>query len=286
MNTTAENNPQCWLSGWPTLNPDGHKYDRGHLLVSGGGIAQTGAAKLAAISALRIGAGLVSIACDRESLPVYAASLLAVMTKPAEQESDYQALAHDPRMTAFLIGPGAGVSERTRTQVRIALATGKPVLLDADALTIYSQQPQSFFTQFRGPVVITPHEGEFARLFQNTKLDLSADRLTRAHEAARLCGAVVILKGAQTVIAAPDGRCIINHHASPHLATAGTGDVLAGIVAGLLAQGMEPYAAACAGVWIHGEAGRRFGAGLIAEDLPSLLPPILHELFPAKASRA
>lgn len=230
----------------------------------------TGAARLAARSAARIGAGVTTLAVAPEAFAVYAAAVESILVRPIGSVADVENLVDDRRVSAFLLGPGAGVEEGTRLRALTLLKREKPVVLDADAITVFQENSNELFAAIKGPCVITPHEGEFARLF-----NLSGDRITRARVAAQRSGAVVVLKGAETVIAAPDGRSIINTNAPPTLATAGSGDVLAGIVVGLLAQGMDVLLAAAAAVWIHGAAASRFGIGLIADDLPDLLPAVL-----------
>jgi hydroxyethylthiazole kinase-like uncharacterized protein yjeF len=274
--TIPDNAPALWHRALPRLKPDGSKYDRGYAVVLGGPINSTGAARLAARAALRIGAGLVSVACDATSLPVYAGALEAVMTKPVRDAANYGELLHDKRITALLLGPGAGLGERTGEFVLTALKSHRPCVLDADALTVFRHSQSMLFAAIAGPVLLTPHEGEFARLFWEV-----STRIEDAHRAARQANAVVLLKGADTVIAAPDGRVVVNRAAPPQLATAGTGDVLAGLATGLMAQGMEAFEAACASVWFHAEAARRFGAGLIAEDLEREIPGILRDLVAA-----
>jgi NAD(P)H-hydrate epimerase len=271
--TTAENVPALWRAALPVPRLDGHKYDRGHALVVGGALS-TGAARLAARAALRLGAGLVTVVAPAAALPVYAAALEAVMVAPLE---DYDRLLSDGRRNALLIGPGCGVGEATATRTLAALAAGKVCVLDADALTSFAPDPERLFRAIGGPTVLTPHEGEFARLF-----GAEGDKLARARAAARQSGAVVVLKGGDTVVAAPDGRAVINTNAPAWLATAGSGDVLAGFVLGLLAQGMAPFEAAAAAVWLHGEVAARFGPGLIAEDLPGGVPAVLCALRPAE----
>jgi NAD(P)H-hydrate epimerase len=230
---------------------------------------------MAARAAARAGAGLTSIAVDSSALPVYAAALTSIMVRPLAAEPDLARLLEDPRITALLIGPGAGVGASTRRHALAMLATRRPVVLDADAFSEFAADPESLFSAVAGPVVMTPHEGEFQRLFG---AEGGGDKLSRARAAARRSGAVIVLKGADTVIAAPDGRAIINSNAPATLATAGSGDVLGGFILGLLSQGMETWLAAAAGVWLHGAAAAEFGPGLIAEDLPDLLPAVLRRL--------
>jgi NAD(P)H-hydrate epimerase len=242
-----------------------------------GGYPMTGAARMAARAAARAGAGLTTIAVAMNALPIYAAALTSIMVQPLALPDDFKRLLDDRRYTAFLIGPGSGTGEETRSRVLAILKTGRPAVLDADALTTFMDDPFTLDHAITGPCVLTPHEGEFRRLF-----DPTGDKLTRARVAARRCGAIIILKGSDTVIAASDGRSVINCNAPPTLATAGAGDVLSGIVLGLLAQGMEPFSAAAAAVWLHGAAATEFGPGLIAEDLPDLLPGVFRRLYDQK----
>lgn len=254
----------------PRPRIDAHKFARGHVVILGGG-RMTGAARLAARAAARVGAGLVSIVCPASAFPIYAASCLSVMVEPMEEPGDWARAIADPRGNALLLGPGAGVTDKTRERVATAAATGKPRVLDADALTVLKGDEGALREATRGGnVVLTPHEGEFARLF-----DTSGSKLDRARRAAERTGAVVLLKGPDTVIAAPDAWAAINTDAPPDLATAGSGDVLAGLVVGLLASGMTPFDAARAGAWLHAAVGREVGPGLIADDLPDALPRVL-----------
>jgi NAD(P)H-hydrate epimerase len=269
---TFENDPALWADALPMLQPDGNKYTRGHALVWGGW-PTTGAARMAARAAARAGAGLTTIAVPVIALPVYAAALTSIMLSPITRPEDLEHLLADNRYTGLLIGPGAGFGPETRSRVLAMLATGRPTVLDADALTAFENDPSALDRAIIGPCVLTPHDGEFRRLF-----DPSGDKLSRTRAAACRSGAVVILKGSDTVVAAPDGRAIINANAPPTLATAGAGDVLGGIVLGLLAQGMEPFLAAAAAVWLHGAAAAEFGPGLLSEDLSDLLPVVLRRL--------
>lgn len=267
-----ENGPVLWSSCLPRPRGSTHKYRRGHVLVHGG-TTMTGAARLSAMAAARAGAGLVTIATAPEAWAVYAAAMTSIMVQRLPS-GDLQPALADERRNVVVIGPGAGVDEQTRRNVLAACATRRSLVLDADALTVFAEDPQSLFTAMAAQCVLTPHEGEFGRLF-----DATGDKLERARSAARQSGAVVILKGADTVIAEPQGRAAINANAPAWLATGGTGDVLAGMVAGLLAQGMPPFEAACAAAWMHGEAGNLAGPGLISEDLPGLLPQVWRGLL-------
>ena len=267
------NQPALWGERFPWPSHDGHKYSRGHGVVVGGGIDATGAARLAARSALRAGAGLVTVASPPGALMVYANALEAVMVRAVADHEAFTDLISDPRKNAVLVGPGNGVTENTKSRALAALAAGKACVLDADALTVFQDDPDELFSALTPDTVLTPHDGEFARLF-----NVEGHKLARTLAAADRAGAVVLLKGGDTVIAAPDGRAVINHNAPPDLATAGAGDVLAGLVLGLLAQGMSGFDAACAAAWLHGDAAARFGPGLIAEDLCEALPASLTAL--------
>lgn len=269
---TFVNGPDLWGAAFPWPAPGSHKYARGHAVVLGGA-AMTGAARLAASGARRAGAGLLTLAAPPEAAGVYRAGEPGVIVAEVGDDGAFAALLGDPRKNAVLLGPGAGIGEVTRRRVLAALGVGKACVLDADALTCFRDDPQTLFRAVAGPCVLTPHEAEFARLFS-----LAGDRLARARAAAAASGCVVLLKGSDTVIAAPDGRAAINGNAPPDLASGGTGDVLAGLVLGLLAQGMEAFAAAAAAAWLHGAAAAEFGPGLIAEDLPAVLPRVLRRL--------
>jgi ADP-dependent NAD(P)H-hydrate dehydratase / NAD(P)H-hydrate epimerase len=278
---TALNDPVLWAARFPVPRVDGHKYSRGHAVVVSGGVASTGAARLAARGALRAGAGLVTIASSREALAVNAAASLAVMVRPVDGAAALADFLRDRRRNVVVLGPGGGVGGELRELVLAALAGERTLVLDADALTSFADQPQELFAAIRnrpGATLLTPHEGEFKRLFN--MIDGNAQsKLERARQAAEGSGAIVLLKGPDTVIAGPDGRATVADNAPPWLATAGSGDVLAGFAAGLLAQGMPAFEAAAAGVWLHGEAGNAAGAGLIAEDLPEALPRVYRRLF-------
>jgi ADP-dependent NAD(P)H-hydrate dehydratase / NAD(P)H-hydrate epimerase len=246
-----------------------HKYDRGHAVIVSGDSAHTGAARLAAGAALRTGAGLVTLASPVSAMAVNAAHLTAVMLVQADDAQALSNLLADRRKNAVCIGPAAGIGSATRAKVRACLASGAAVVLDADALTSFAADPDELFAaiaEFDRPVVVTPHEGEFARLFKGLS-GQTESKCERAVAAAKRSGAIVILKGADTVVASPDGHATVNTNAPPRLATAGSGDVLAGIVTGLLARKIPAFEAACTGVWLHGEAAKNGPANLIAEDL-------------------
>jgi len=283
---TAVNDPRLWRAAFPVPAAQGHKYSRGHAVVVSGGLSTTGAARLAARAALRAGAGLVTLASPQDALSVNAAASLAVMVRPVDGAQALTEFLADSRRNAVVLGPGGGVGSAMRKQVLAALASGAAAVLDADALTSFADDPAPLFAAIAArpqrAVVLTPHEGEFARLFsQLYEKSLVSQKLEKARAAARASGAIVLLKGADTVVASPDGRASIAENAPPYLATAGAGDVLAGIIAGLLAQGMAGFEAASAAVWLHGEAATEFGPGLIAEDLTEALPAVYRRLFAA-----
>ena len=280
---TFRNAPELWIEHFPRPRLDGHKYTRGHAVVLSGGIDSTGAARLAARGALRAGAGLVTIASPREALAVNAAASLAVMVRSVDDASAFSEFLADRRRNVVVLGPGGGVGPRMREFVLAALAAGPALVLDADALTSFAGDLPALTAAIKGrkaPVLLTPHEGEFSRLFSELGEAAPApSKLARARAAAAATGAVVLLKGGDTVVAAPDGRAAIADNASAWLATAGSGDVLAGFCAGLLAQQMPVFEAACAAVWLHGEAGNEAGPGLISEDLPEALPAVYRRLL-------
>jgi hydroxyethylthiazole kinase-like uncharacterized protein yjeF len=278
-----------WASRFPVPRIDGHKYTRGHAVVLSGGLASTGAARLAARGALRAGAGLVTIASPRAALLVNATTNLAVMVRPVDGPDELREALADRRCNTVVLGPGGGVGPEMRGLVLAALDGERAVVLDADALTSFAEQPETLFAAIRarrGATVLTPHDGEFARLFNGvSELSHASSKLDRTRLAAAAAGAVVVLKGPDTVIAAPDGSAAIADNAPAWLATAGSGDVLAGFIAGLLAQGMPDFEAAAAAVWLHGEAANTFGPGLIAEDLTEVLPQVYRRLFAELSDR-
>ena len=287
---TFENRPALWRRSFPSPAVDTHKYRRGHVGVFSGGASSTGAARLSALTAARSGAGAVTVLSPGDAMQANAAHLTAIMLRQVDELADLHGFLADRRPSAFVLGPGFGVGDRARAFTLAVLASGsgagsgvEGLVLDADGITSFRDEPGQLFAAAARPgapaLVLTPHEGEFARLFPAIAEDDSLSKLGKARAAAAAAHAVVIYKGADTVIASFDGRAAINANGAPWLATAGSGDVLAGIVAGLIAQGMPAFEAACAGVWLHAEAGSRFGPGLIAEDLPGALPPMLRDLF-------
>ncbi len=281
---TFENTPALWRKYFPRPREAGHKYDRGHVVIASGPVWSTGAARLAARGALRAGSGLVTIASPREALAVNATASLAVMVRPVDGANELAKFLADRRLNAFAIGPGVGVGEATCDMVLAALSGERAVVLDADAITSFASRPQLLAEALRRrshhATILTPHEGEFSRYFgsldQKTKI---GSKLDRARLAAAPTGAIILFKGADTVVASADGRAAIAANAPPYLATAGAGDVLTGMAAALLAQGMPAFEAASAAVWLHGEAASVFGPGLISEDLPEMLPRVYRQLL-------
>ncbi len=272
----TENGPELWLSRFPWPSAASHKHARGRMVVVSGEAWSTGAARLAARAGLRIGAGLVTVLSPPEALRINAGHLEAVMLRGFETDLELEQAAKD--VDAAVIGPAAGIGEPTLLNVLALARTGAALILDADAITVFRDDPEELFSLLDRDDVLTPHVGEFERLFPGL-LASSPERIAAARSASERAGAVVLLKGSDTVIAAPDGRCAVNANGSPWLATAGSGDVLAGFIGGLVAQGMESFEAACAGAWIHSEAAELHGPGLISEDLPGLAPAVLRRLF-------
>ncbi len=270
-----ENRPDLWLDRYPWPRIEDHKYRRGHAVIVGGA-TMTGAARLAARAARRVGAGLVTIACPPEALAVYAGDMPGLLTRSIADDAAFGGLIADERKNVVLVGPGTGVGGMARDRALAALRAGKACVLDADALTAFETDRDRLFRAIRSPCLMTPHEGEFERLFPSASR--AGGKVERARAAARESGAALLLKGADTVISHPDGRALINSNAPPNLATAGTGDILAGFALGLFAQGMAPFDAAAAAAWLQGAAAESFGPGLIAEDLPDLLPTVLRRL--------
>lgn len=276
------------VSGGPALaaalrkDQAAHKYTHGHAFILSGPVGRGGAGRLAARGALRIGAGLVTLGCPPDAILENAARLDAVMLRPIADQADLAFALEDARITALCLGPALGLEEREAALAAVALSARRPTVLDADALTLLARDAK-LREGLHEACILTPHEGEFARLFPDLCMKETAQsKVDAARAAAVRIGSVVLLKGAETVIAEPSGRVAVNEatsdRAAPWLATAGSGDVLAGFVTGLLARGFSPFDAACAGAWLHVEAARSFGPGLIAEDLPEEVPKVFRAL--------
>jgi ADP-dependent NAD(P)H-hydrate dehydratase / NAD(P)H-hydrate epimerase len=271
----AVNTPRIWGNALPKLSGSAYKFTRGHLTVFSGPMSATGAARLSAMAGLKAGAGLVTLASPADALTVNAAQTTAVMVREVDDLAALEDYLNDRRMSAFVLGPGFGIGEKVRA---FALAlSGRKLVLDADGISSFKERPEILFERFGGDsahLVITPHEGEFARLFPDIANDAQLGKVQKAQAAAKRANAIVVYKGADTVIASPDGRAVVNENAPPWLATAGSGDVLAGIIGGLLAQGMPAFEAAAAGVSMHGKAALSAGEGLTAEDLVAAVRPL------------
>jgi hydroxyethylthiazole kinase-like uncharacterized protein yjeF len=277
-----ENGPELWLGRYPWPGVSAYKTTRGRLIVVSGEAWSTGAARLSARAGLRIGAGLVTLFSPPDALIVNAAHLEAVMLRGFETDAELESAASN--VEAVVIGPAAGVTEATLSNVLALASTGAALVLDADALSVFRDDPAELFSVLDRDDVLTPHAGEFERLFPGL-LAASPERITAVRAAAAKAQAVVLLKGPDTVVAAPDGRAAVNMNGTPWLATAGSGDVLSGFIGGLVAQGMESFEAACAGVWIHAACADAFGPGLISEDLPALAAGVLKHLHDRVAGR-
>lgn len=273
----CENHPDLWIGYYPQPQLNYNKYDRGHVLLLGG-VELTGASRLAALAAQRIGAGLVTVAAPLAVFLIYATSLTSVMVRALNDGGafahSFQELLEDRRINVVLLGPGAGDSQQTRQSVTLALAAGKRCVLDADALNVFEGDAESLKRIINPNCIITPHEGEFERLFDRV-IDPRQDKISRAKAAAAYLGCPVILKGADTIIASPEGLAVVNTNGPATLATAGTGDVLAGFVAGLMAQGVGVFPAGCIATWLHAAVAAEFGPCLVAEDIIAGLPNIL-----------
>ncbi|TWG98456.1 hydroxyethylthiazole kinase-like uncharacterized protein yjeF/hydroxyethylthiazole kinase-like uncharacterized protein yjeF [Mesorhizobium sp. J18] len=289
--SSFENHPALWLEVLPRPAEDAHKYRRGHVAVFSGGASSTGAARLSALGAARAGAGAVTVLSPPDALLINAAHLTAIMLRRCGNVEALGEFIHDRKPSSFVLGPGFGLGETLQEFALAVLETtgeGATLVLDADGITSFRDAPASLFIAAgaRGApgLVLTPHEGEFGRLFPGLAEEGALSKLDKARKAAARSHGTVVYKGPDTVIAAPDGRAAINTNGTPWLATAGSGDVLAGIIAGLAAHGMPPFEAACAAVWIHAEAARSIGPGLIAEDLPAALAPVLQKLYSKQGS--
>ncbi len=269
----SENLPTLWGSDFPFSGPQTHKYGRGHMLVLGGKEPTLGASRLASLAGLRVGAGLVTLAAPSETYPVQASALMDIMVRRFDSAFGFIGIVNDPRIKAVLVGPGAGRGEKTVELVKQVGGKNKALVLDADALASLVGR-SDIITELKSPeVVLTPHEGEFSKLFPD--LPYSEDRVAAVRAAAKRTNTVVVLKGVSTIVACPDGRACIATNAPSWLSVGGTGDVLSGLICGLITQGMPSFEAASAGVWLHGEAGLVAGRGLIASDLLDVIPRVL-----------
>jgi len=280
---TFLNSPGIWIDQFPQPHALGHKYNRGHVVVLGGD-EMSGAARLVALAARRMGAGLVTVSVSKKMFPVYASTLEpGTLLKTTQGLKGFCKIIKDPRKTTCVLGPGAGLYKKTAEKVLSALKANKNCVLDADALSVFQNDPETLFKALydnTGQGGLTPHAGEFLKLFPDlAQKQKQYGKLAITIQAAKRAGCVVVYKGVDTVIAAPDGHAVLNANAPPTLATAGTGDVLAGFMGGLVAQGMPVFKAAQASVWLHAECANLFGLGLVAEDLIDMLPEVLNELF-------
>ncbi len=274
---TPENLPLAQLS----KSSSAHKFSHGHALILSGGVGQGGAARLAARGALRIGAGVVTLGCPPAALLENAMALDAVMTRKVADGKALTEMLRDDRISALCIGPGLGTSDERRSLIAAGLKSGRAMVLDADALTLIGRD-KTLFGLLHPGCVLTPHHGEFARLFPDLSAPDTISKTEATKQAAARAGCTILYKGADTVIADPDGKVSVNaatgDQAAPWLATAGSGDVLAGFITGLLARGFAPMQAATTGAWLHTQAARSFGPGLIAEDLTEELPKVFRAL--------
>ena len=276
---TFENHPSLWLKNFPLPTVQDHKYDRGHVAVYGGNV-RTGAACLAAMASQKIGAGLVTIISKPDNRNLYAACRASIMVDVWNDMEEFKFIMRDARKNSVIIGPGAGSD--IKDVVLTALSFNKSGVLDADVFSAFKDQPQELFSRLSTRYVLTPHAGEFERLFG----PMEGNKLDRARSAAQKSNAIILLKGPDTIIAAPDGTAVISLNGPPTLATAGSGDVLSGLIGGLVAQGMPTFMAACAGCWLQGEAAKIHGLGLTAEDIIYHISQVLNSLFHVPADIA
>ena len=274
-----ENAPSLWLESYPRLKKDFHKYDRGHVIVVAGLKSSLGASRLSARAALRLGAGLVTLACNKDNIDPIISNTTSEMAAEYRNINDFRKIISEKRVSSVLIGPGCGNGEETRIKVEAVLEICKFAVLDADALTAFEMFPDRLLKQLNSNKILTPHLGEFKRLFPDI-YEEGKDIKTMAEEAAKKSGAVILLKSSAGVIASPQGEIVINTNTTPYLATAGSGDVLAGMIASLVGDDkMRAFEGACAGSWIHGEAGKLFGPGLVSEDLEKMIPRVLSNIL-------
>ena len=272
------NNPELWISDFPFPGSTDHKYSRGLLVINSGPLYKTGAARLAGRSAMRVGAGAVKLICDEEAAKVLEPQISVELISVVKEKNEIQQIFKDKKVSSILVGPGNGINDETKSRTLLALAFVKHVVIDADAITCFEKNPKELFIDTYPHTILTPHEGEFRRLFGEEIASID-DKVVRTVEASKLSGSIVVLKGSDTIIADPDGNAVINSSEAPYLATAGSGDVLAGIIASLVGENkMNAFNAACAGTWIHSKLGELIGPGLIAEDLIDNIPLIIKKL--------
>ena len=277
--TIRINKPELWISSFPIPSKADHKYSRGMVLINCGPKSKTGAARLAARSAMRVGAGAVKIVCDQSTVDILEPQISVELIDVANNKQEFQNILKDKKITSALIGPGNGIGNETKARALMALAFIDHVVLDADALTVFANNPEELFIDCYPHTILTPHEGEFKKIFGNKINDIE-DRILKASEAAKISNTVVVLKGADTIIASPKGDVVINKSSAAYLATAGSGDVLAGIIVSLVGKNkMAAFDAACAGVWLHSQIGEILGAGMIAEDIIDLIPITIKKLI-------
>ncbi|MDX1950377.1 MAG: NAD(P)H-hydrate dehydratase [Rickettsiales bacterium] len=269
------NSTDLWLDKFPFPKLESHKYHKGHIVIDGGEEDFTGASRMASIASMRVGAGLATICADEKSLPIYATSMLSVMVKRLKEIEDLEKYIKLKKVNSAVLGCGSGFDILAPLRVYHCLEEKLACVIDADVFSIFQEKPKEFIKALKKnkKSVLTPHEGEFKRVF-----NVDGSKIERASKAAKLCDNVIVLKGNDTIIASPDGRIAVNNNAPTWLATAGSGDVLAGIIGGLLAQNMPSFEAACAGVWIHSECANILGQGLISEDLIDAIPLVLQSL--------
>jgi NAD(P)H-hydrate epimerase len=274
-----QNNPKLWITNFPRPSAADHKYTRGMVVINCGPKSKTGAARLAARSALRVGAGAVKLVCSEDVVDILEPQISVELISVIKNKQDFQNILKDKKISSVLIGPGNGINNETKARALMALAFVDHVVLDADALTVFADNPEELFIDCYPHTIFTPHEGEFKKLFGNDIGNIE-DRVLKTSEAAKKSNTIIVLKGADTIIASPLGEVVINHSTASYLATAGSGDVLAGIISSLVGKNkMNSFDAACAGVWIHSKIGEDLGAGMIAEDIIDLIPLKIKQLF-------
>ena len=274
-----QNNPDLWISSFPKPSSFDHKYTRGMVLINCGPKSKTGAARLAARSALRVGAGAVKIICSDDVVDILEPQISVELIEVIDNKQDFQNILKDRKVSSILIGPGNGINDETKARALMALAFIDHVVLDADALTVFENNPEELFIDCYPHTILTPHEGEFKKIF-GKEIDEINDRVLKTKEASIKSNTTVVLKGANTIIASPSGDVVINKSSATYLATAGSGDVLAGIITSLVGKNkMNAFDAACAGVWLHSEIGTILGAGMIAEDIIDLIPVTVKKLL-------